>query len=396
MTSANQAGGLPLEGLKILDFSQFLAGPSCALRLADLGADVIKIERPGVGDLCRTLAVADQWVGQDSLLFHTINRNKGSVAADLKDAGDLEAVKAMIADADVAIHNFRPGVMERIGLGYEAVAEINPRVIYGVVSGYGTDGVWRDKPGQDLLVQARSGLTWLTGSAGMDPVPMGISITDISAGAHLTQGILAALVRRSVSGKGALVEVSLLASAMDIQFEQVTSYLNGPQEQPKRSGVNGANVHSTAPYGLYQTADGYMALAMSPIATLRDLLGIKALEPFADGSLAYSRRDEIKQILKDHLVSETTEHWLGLLESAGIWAAEVLDWPELEETGALESLGVVQSVKGPEGETLRTTTCPIRIDGRVLSSNRGAPPLGRDTATHSDISQKKSMEGATG
>lgn len=370
---------LPLAGVRVIDFSQFLAGPSCALRLADLGAEVIKVERPGAGDLCRTLAVADQWLGADSLLFHTINRNKDSVTADLKDAGDLDTVKTMIGDADVVIHNFRPGVMERIGLGYEEVSAIAPRVVYGVVSGYGTDGPWRDKPGQDLLVQARSGLTWLTGSDDMGPVPMGVSITDISAGAHLTQGILAALVRRGITGTGALVEVSLLASAIDIQFEQLTSYLNGPREQPRRPKINGANVHSTAPYGVYETEDGHIALAMAPIATLADLLDIKALAPFGDPDLAYARRDEIKQILKEHLVRRPSGHWLEILEPAGIWAAEVLDWPTLEDTGALDSLGVIQRITGPTGETVKTTTCPIRFDGQVLTSNRGAPPLGRDT-----------------
>lgn len=370
---------LPLEGVTVLDFSQFLAGPMCAMRLADLGAEVIKIERPAVGDLCRKLSVADQWMGEDSLLFHTINRNKKSFAADLKDGDDLSRVKTLIERADVMVHNFRPGVMERIGLGFAAVSQLNPRIVYGVVSGYGTSGPWKDMPGQDLLAQARSGMTWLSGDAGHGPVPVGISITDITAGAHLAQGILAALFRRAMRGQGALVEVSLVASAMDLQFEQFTSYLNGPKQQPERSAINGANVNAPAPYGLFRTSDGYIAVAMTPIASLQQLLNVKQLADLTDPALAFRKRDEIKRVLQDHLLTDTTQHWLELLEPAGLWCSEVLDWPELEASGALDALEAVQTISGPKGQSMRTTTCPIRIDGEGLHHDRSAPLLGADT-----------------
>ena len=155
----------PLDGLLVLDFSQFLAGPSAALRLADLGADVIKIERPDGGDLCRQLYVSNLELDGDSTLFHTINRNKRSFAANLKSETDLQEVWALIARADVLVQNFRPGIMNRLGLGYEAVRKVNPRVVYGSVTGYGEQGPWRGKPGQDLLVQSLSGVCWLTGDA---------------------------------------------------------------------------------------------------------------------------------------------------------------------------------------------------------------------------------------
>jgi len=151
-----------LEGTVVLDFSQFLSGPSSGLRLADLGAQVIKIERPGLGDICRQLYVSDVVIEGESTIFHAINRNKVSYAADLKNAADLEKVKQLIAQADVMIHNFRPGVMERIGLNYEVVTAINPSIIYAEISGYGTEGPWSGLPGQDLLLQSVSGLTWLT------------------------------------------------------------------------------------------------------------------------------------------------------------------------------------------------------------------------------------------
>lgn len=379
MVQHNTEHSLPLEGVRVLDFSQFLAGPVCALRLADMGAEVIKVERPGSGDLCRQMVVADKVMGDDSLLFHLINRNKASVTADLKEPADLARVQELIKTADVMIHNFRPGVMERIGLGFDAVSQLNSKLIYAVVSGYGDEGVWSAKPGQDLLVQARSGLSWLTGSSGQGPIPVGISITDIAAGMHLAQGVLAALFRRAMKGAGALVEVSLLSSAMDLQFEQFTTYLNGPSQQPERSAVNGANVHATAPYGIYETADGYMALAMASLPALQTLLDIGGLAKYEEQGLTYSHRDEIKTILTKRLKTNTTDHWLSVLEPHGIWCSEVLEWPELEITGALDALQIVQNVDGRGGRNYRTTTCPIRFDGHVLTSDKAAPALGADT-----------------
>ena len=152
----------PLEDIIVVDFSQFLSGPSAGLRLADMGAQVIKIERTGVGDICRQLYVSNVMIEGESTIFHAINRNKQSYAADLKDADDLEKIKLLLAKADVMMHNFRPGVMERIGLDYETVKKINPSIIYAEISGYGNEGPWKDLPGQDLLLQAASGVTWLT------------------------------------------------------------------------------------------------------------------------------------------------------------------------------------------------------------------------------------------
>jgi CoA:oxalate CoA-transferase len=202
----------PLEGLLVLDFSQFLAGPSAALRLADLGARAIKIERPNGGDLSRQLHLNNMDLDGDSMLFHTINRNKESYAADLKNMDDLEKVKKLIIHADVLIENFRPGTMEKLCLGYEEVKKLNPRLVYGYVSWYGKEGPWQNKPGQDLLVQSLSGLPWLNGNADQPPVPLALSVADMMTGAHLVQGLLAALVRRGKTGYGGLVEVSLIES----------------------------------------------------------------------------------------------------------------------------------------------------------------------------------------
>lgn len=392
---ASDAGGLgvppvlaedqrPLAGLVVLDFSQFLAGPSCALRLADLGARVIKIERPQGGDLCRHLYISNLELDGDSTLFHSINRNKQSFAADLKSPEDLAAVKALVARADVMIQNFRPGVMERLGLDWASVQALNPRIVYGTVTGYGSTGPWRDKPGQDLLAQSLSGLTWLTGDAEQGPVPMGLAVADMLAGAHLVQGILALLVRRGMTGKGGLAEVSLLESVMDVQFEVFTTHLNDGGLLPQRSTVNNAHAYLAAPYGIYQTGDGWLAIAMTPIPRLGELLGCAPLLAWTDPASWFTERDAIKQVLADHLRTAPTAHWLGLLEPADVWCAEVLDWHRLRAHDGFQALGMTQRVTRPSGAALETTRCPIRIDGGILSSEVGSPTIGEHTSTIDD------------
>jgi crotonobetainyl-CoA:carnitine CoA-transferase CaiB-like acyl-CoA transferase len=364
---------LPLDGLTVLDFSQFLAGPSCALRLADLGARVIKVERPNGGDSGRDLALAGQRFGDASALFHTINRNKESYAADLKDAGVRPRIEALIARADVLIHNFRPGIMERLGLGYEAVAAMNPRIVYAGVSGYGTEGPWRDRPGQDLLLQALTGIARLSGDRDQAPTPAALPIVDMAAGTQLTQGVLALLVRRGVTGRGGRVDVSLLDAAIDLQLEPFTVFLNGGGA-PERGAVRNANVYLAAPYGIYDTADGHIALAMMPVDRLGEVIGNERLAEWpADAWLG--ERDAIKAEIARHLVTGTTSEWLALLEAAGLWAGEVLDWPALVERPGFVAAEAIQTIGSGE-RVMRTTVSPIRIDGRRLRSPRPGPALG--------------------
>ncbi len=371
----------PLEGLLVLDFSQFLAGPSAALRLADLGARVIKIERPVVGDLSRQLYIGGFSLAGESSVFHTINRHKQSLAANLKDPTDLAKVKKLIARADVLIESFRPGVMRKLGLHHEGVHEWNPRLVYASVSGYGEQGPWRDKPGQDLLAQSLSGLPWLNGDASQPPVPFGLSVADMFAGAHLVQGILACLVRRSITNQGGRVQVSLLESVLDLQFEVLTVHLNDGGRLPERSKVNNANPYVAAPYGIYATADGYLALAMGSIIELGKLLQCPKLGEFTDPSEWFTRRDEIKEALAEHLKTQTTAHWLTILEPADYWCADVLTWPKLMEHEAFKALNMLQDVGlGRSGGRFRTTRCPIRIDGEALKSPEGAPAVGQQNA----------------
>ena len=366
----------PLENLIVLEFCQYLSGPSAGLRLADLGARVIKIEEPGGGDGCRRLYWNNLAAGDDSVLFHTINRNKESFAADLNSPRDLEAVKRLIAKADVLIENFRPGTMAKYGLDYDSVRKINPRLVYGTITGYGKEGPWKDKPDQDLLVQSLSGLTWLNGNAGQPPVPFALAIVDILAGAFLVQGILACLARRGRTGGGGLVEVSLLETVLDFQFEVLTTYLNDGGQKPQRSAINNAHAYLGAPYGIYETKDGWLALAMGPLVRLAELLECPEAAAYTDPKTWFTRRDEIKAILARHLKTKTTREWLDVLEPADYWCAEVFDWEKLLSHEGFKALDMIQEIAAPGGGTLRTTRCPIRINGERLKSAKGAPALG--------------------
>jgi len=367
-----------LEDILIVDFSQFLSGPSAALRLADMGARVIKIEKPGTGDICRQLYVSDVMIGGESTIFHAINRNKQSYAADLKNEDDLERVKKLLSKADVLIHNFRPGVMERIGLDYDMVKKINPRIIYAEVSGYGTEGPWKDLPGQDLLLQAASGLTWLSNNNDEGPTPMGIAVVDIMAGTHITQGILAALYQRGVNEEGALVQVSMFESILDFQFEVLTCYYNDGNQLPVRSAVNSGHAYVAAPYGIYKTKDNYIALAMTNIVLLAGLLHCVPLKEFADNNDWFDKRDEIKEILANHLILNTTGYWLMILEKADIWCAPVLDYDHLVKEEGYRLLNMEVGVKTSNGLSVKTTRCPIKVDGKTSVSAKGAPVLGED------------------
>lgn len=367
----------PLEGLLVLDFSQFLAGPVAAMRLADLGARVIKIERPGVGDIGRTLAFAGRVIDDDTVSFHAMNRNKQSIAADLKNATDLAYVRHLVAQADVIIQNFRPGVMERIGLDYESVREINPSIVYASATGYGTTGPWKDRPGQDLLAQSISGIPWLNGSATDGPVPVGLSIADHLLSCHIAQGVTALLVRRFRTGQGGFVESSLLESMLDLQFELLSTRLNDESIHVERHGEHSAHAFLAAPYGTYPTADGYIALAMNPIPKLGQLLDVPALEAMTDPQEAWDRQEEIEAVLAATFALQPTDHWLAILDAADVWCAPVLTLDELLASEGFAAIEMTQEVTR-RGKTITTTRSPLRIDGEILTSTKAAPLLGED------------------
>lgn len=377
MTSDNH--DKPLQGLLVLDFCQFLSGPLATLRMADMGARVVKIERPGTGDLGRTLYLSDTDVHGENTLFHAINRNKESFAADLKNPKDLEMLRKLIAQADVMVQNFRPGVIERLNLDYDSLSKINPRLVYGSVTGYGGATAWRERPGQDLLAQARSGVMWLSGDEGGPPTPMALAIADMLAGHNLCEGILACLVRRGKTGRGGLVETSLLESLMDFQFEVLTTHMNDGRRPPRRSAYRNAHAYLAAPYGVYDTANGYLALAMGHLPTLGKLLGIRELETISDSAEGFLRRDELKRLIANRLREHTTDHWLSILDPADIWCSEVLDWPKLFASEGFKQLQMVQTLEDARGLQVLTTRLPIRIGREMLTSPTLAPKVGEHT-----------------
>ncbi|MDC7235622.1 MAG: CaiB/BaiF CoA-transferase family protein [Spirochaetales bacterium] len=368
-----------LDDILVLDFSQYLAGPWTAVKLADFGARVIKIERPGSGDNSRRLILSNLLIDGDSSVFHSMNRNKESYAANLKDTDDLRKVKELIKKADVMIENFRPGIMEKIGLGYEEVKKLNPGIIYTSVTGYGAEGPLKGKPGQDLLVQSLSGIPWLNGNADQAPVPVGLAVVDQFTTANAVQAILASLIRRSRTGEGARVELSLIESAIDFQFEVLTTYLNNGEKMSERSKVNNAHNFLGAPYGIYKTKDSFIALSMGPLQVLADLLECEGLKRYSDPDEWFDKRDEIKQTLAEHMPGRTTEEWLAVLEPADYWCARVNTTRELLEDEGLSRADMIQEIKRKNGTTLKTTRTPVRIDGDKLFCSKGAPVLGEDT-----------------
>lgn len=354
----------PLEGILVIDFSQFLSGPSAGLRLADLGARVIKIERPDSGDICRTLYISNVELDGDSSIFHAINRNKESFAADLKQQKDINRVKELIKQADVIIQNFRPGVMERLGFDYKYVKEFNPGVVYAEITGYGNIGPWVEAPGQDLLVQSRSGLTWLA-APNQKPAPFGLAIVDMAAGVHLAQGILAALVQKSITGMGAHIEVSLLESILDFQFRELTAFLNSGK--PIFNKLEGPD---RPIQGIYQTADGYIALTVVSVESLSEL--IDELQPRKDP-------DEIYHMLPSLLKTKISQEWLSVLTAPDVFCEEVLPWEELFKEEGFKMLDMIQRITRNNGNSILTTRCPIRIDGQIYKSEKGSPKVGENT-----------------
>ena len=369
---------LPLSGLVVLDMSQFLSGPYCSLRLMDLGARVIKIERPDGGDLSRGLYLSDTEIGGDSTIFHAINRGKESIALDLKNPDDLASLRKLIAQADVVIQNFRPGVIQRLNLDYEAIKVLNPRIVYASISGYGEEGPWVKRPGQDLLAQARSGLMWLNGDEGQGPVPFGLAVADMLAGAAAAQGILAALVRRGITNKGSHVETSLLEALVDFQFEVLTTYLNDGLRLPKRSSFRSAHAYLSAPYGVYQASDGFLAIAMMPIPKLAAHLEMPELAPFAEDSASwFTKRDDIKQLIAARIAQKTVDEWLAVLEPADIWCARVLNWDELLSSEGFSVLDMLQTVTREDDVAITTTRSPLRINGQRAKIENAAPRIGQ-------------------
>jgi crotonobetainyl-CoA:carnitine CoA-transferase CaiB-like acyl-CoA transferase len=366
-----------LKGTRVVSFNHFMMGPAGMQILGDLGADVIAIE-PVEGAFQRKWAGADFFVDGDSALFLCANRNKRSLALDLKAKAGAEIVRRLLATADVVAENFRPGVMEKLGFGYEAVRAMNPGVVYASASGYGADGPYRDRPGQDLLVQAMSGLAASTGSAEGDPHPVGTSVVDHHGATLLALGILAALVARARTGQGRLVEVNLLSAAIDLQLEPYTMYLNGLRTPSPRAPGNIAGWYYQAPYGIYPTKDGHIAISLTEMRRLGEALGSADLGAIPQEE-AFPRRGEITAQVRKRVRQETTAHWEAVFARAGIWHARVQDFAAVVEDPQVRHNQSFLSAESAGGKTLRLVAHPVRYDGQTPGVRLAPQPLGAQT-----------------
>lgn len=371
-----QAG--PLADLVVADFSQLVQGPASTQVMGDLGAQVVKIEPPG-GDWLRHFALGECFDDGQSVSFLAFNRNKRSIAIDLKTDEGLEVARAIVAKADILVENFRPGVMERLGLGYEAVSKDNPRLIYCAGSGYGRSGPSVDRPGQDLLAQAISGWAWLNGSASGPPEATAVGIADLTAAHHLVIGALAAVHSRETTGRGQRVDVSLLKSIMSLQGQELAVFLSGgPDPDLSRSDSGIPNPYSGAPYGIYATSDGWIAIAMTKVSDLARLAGIEDLMDIESNNVMQGR-DQIRGRLAQAMIGKTTEDWMSIFTDEDVWAAEVQRYADVVSDPQVEAAGIIQSVGHPAGTRFRAVGPAIDLSETPTSIDRGVPALGQDT-----------------
>jgi len=368
-----------LTGVRILAFTQFLLGPAACQYLADMGADVIKIEPPGRGAWERSWAGAELFINGVSAFYLLANRNLRSVTLNLKSERGAEAARKLAAGTDVVIENYRPGVLDRLGLGYERIKELNPNVIYASGSGYGSDGPYSHLPGQDLLLQAISGLGANTGTESDGPTVSAAAIVDQHSASLLAMGILGALVNRERTGEGQRVEVIMMEAALDIQTEPVVYHLNGARLRRPKTPI--ADTFHSVPYGFYATADGHLAISMAPIKSIAEVLSRpESLEAYEDPAIAFSKRDEIRAALDPYFRERTTAEWLDILRAHGIWCAPVNNLSETFDDVAIKHIAPVLEFDHPRAGRVRVLKHPVRYSSGEATLRRPPPELGEHTA----------------
>lgn len=367
--------GGPLEGLRVADFSQLVQGPCATQFMADLGADIVKVEPRG-GDWQRNWSIRDTYIHGESLSFLAFNRGKRSITLNLKDERGKEIALRIIKSSDVLVENFRPGVMDRLGLGYGTLAKLHPKLIYCASSGWGQDGPYQSRPGQDLLAQAVAGVLMLNGTANDPPVPVGIGIADLTAALHITIGVLMALYERQRTGIGQRIDVNLLNSILSLTTQELTLYLN-TKEEPKRSAAGIGHPYVGAPMGVYKTKDGYIVVAMMPVGKIAELVGIPGFEG-NDSRNVVENRDGVKRKLEPGFASKTTAELLETFLAADIWAAPVNSFPEVERDPQILHNRIITSFLHPKAGEFRTVGQPIQFS-RTPGTIRRPPLLGEHT-----------------
>ncbi len=374
MTS--QLPGGALGGIRVLDFSQMMMGPLCTQTLADMGAEVLKIERPDSGDWMRSMPMIGEFVGGDSAAFLAFNRNKRSVAMDLKSSAGRAALLDIAKHCDIVVENFRTGVMDRLGLGYDDFREANPRIIYASGSGWGSDSAMaaRGMPGQDLLVQAMTGVMFNTGRAKDPPTACGTPVADFAASQSLAIGILAALIARDRHGVGQKVETSLYSATLNMMAQENFAVLN-QDISLARSQAGVSSCWNDAPYGAHETADGWVAIAMCPLATLARLLedpGLAELDP-------WEQRDEAKLRIERSTRRHTTAELMKIFEAADVWAAPIRTSADALRDIADREPGRLVEMEHPRAGTIRAVANPVAMSESPVARRAPPPQVGEHT-----------------
>ncbi|PYR65916.1 MAG: CoA transferase [Acidobacteria bacterium] len=366
-----------LAGLRVIDLTQVMAGPFCTMLLADLGADVIKIEPPN-GDSTRTMPGA---VGTDSPSFNAVNRGKRSVVLDLKTAAGVDAVKALVRTADIVVENYRPGTLEKLGLGYAALSAINPRLIYASISGYGQTGPDRNKGGFDLVAQGVSGIMSVTGEPDGAPVKSGIPLTDLGAGMFATIGILAALEHRHKTGQGQQVDTSLLDAGVGLSVWESTQYFSG-RGIPERLG----SAHRmSAPYQAFRCADGYITIGGANDRSFHRICEVlghpewKEMPEFLTDGMRIRNREDLAARIEAITTTQPRAHWLQLFDANNIPCGPINDYSQVFQDPQVIARELVVDVTHPTLGAIKALGSPIKMSATPPDVRRRAPLLGEHT-----------------
>jgi len=365
-----------LAGVKVLDFSQLLQGPFATQMLGDLGADVIKVERYGSGDIYRGMTFFNRWIaGDESPCFMAWNRNKRSIALDMKAPEGRAIILKLAAEADIVLENFRPGVMARLGYGYEDLKKINPRIIYCSASGWGSDGPYLTRPGQDLLVQGVSGAAMTSGRRSDGPVALGTALCDQVNALNCVYAILAALYYREKSGKGQEIKANLLSSAIAFQMQDFFTIHNlGVHFERPESGI--AHPGNPAPFGTYRTRDGFLAMAMNPWEKVVQALGDDSLLAFNDPQVLFDRRDEIYHRIQQITVTRTTDEWLEIMLALDLWVAPVNDQSQVADDPQVQHNHTFIDIEHPKAGKITVTNVPFNMSETPGEIRRPSPLIG--------------------
>ncbi len=367
-----------LKGIRIVSFNHFLMGPVGIQFLADLGADVIAIE-PIEGAFQRKWGGANRRVDGQTMLQLTGNRNKRSLALNLKSPEGVAIARKLVARADIVAENYRPGVMAKLGLGYDDVRAMKPDIIYAAASGFGPDGPYADRPGQDLIIQAMSGLAAITGAREGGPRAVGVSAVDHHGAALFAAGILAALVKRGRTGQGGRVDVNLLDAALDLQMESLVCFLNGDRRDDVRQASPLSGWYFGAPYGIYSTKDGFIAMSLGSLDVLSEALGIPPHERVPDAQ-AYERRVEAAAGVARALKARTTAEWIEIFTTRGVWHSAVNDYSRLADDPQVIHNKSFMTVTGATGAPVTLVAHPVRYDGTAPGVRLAPQKLGAQTA----------------